>query len=119
MLPHNLVDSMGFEPTRRELPYLSSSSLCDHSHKAAESNRHTAPANDGIEPSYLPCCPKSGRGDRIRTYGLTVPNRALNQTQLHPDIVTTYRLDDIWSLSKLSQSNRTNLSTAPVEGHPA
>ena len=28
---------------------------------------------------------ESGRGDRIRTYDLLVPNQALYQTKLHPD----------------------------------
>jgi hypothetical protein len=28
---------------------------------------------------------KNGRGDRIRTYDLLVPNQALYQTKLHPD----------------------------------
>ena len=31
---------------------------------------------------------KNGRDERIRTSGHTVPNRALYQTELHPDIYT-------------------------------
>ena len=30
-------------------------------------------------------CTADGRGDRIRTYDLYVPNVALYQTELHPD----------------------------------
>ncbi len=29
--------------------------------------------------------PADGRGDRIRTYDLLVPNQALYQTKLHPE----------------------------------
>jgi hypothetical protein len=34
---------------------------------------------------------KSGRGDRIRTYDLLVPNQALYQAKLHPDARRTAR----------------------------
>ena len=37
-----------------------------------------------------PVTMKSGRGERIRTSGLYVPNVALYQTKLHPEICKFY-----------------------------
>ena len=42
------------------------------------------PDDAGVEP--LTACPEMvGRGERIRTSGLYVPNVALYQAKLHPD----------------------------------
>ena len=71
---------------------------------------------DAVSPAF--CCPdhavrcdrielasfdweKSGRGDRIRTYDLLVPNQALYQAKLHPETRRRARIF-LWSVKPLA-----------------
>ncbi len=44
-------------------------------------HKRPRPRNVSAKPKVI----KSGRGDRIRTYDLLVPNQALYQAKLHPE----------------------------------
>ena len=49
---------------------------------------HSGRVLDEKQPRKIPCTADvSGRGERIRTSGLHVPNVALYQTEPHPEIV--------------------------------